>query len=174
MLDPVPGEERLELHFWIEDYDGVTEATYPRWSGRDTPFIQKMYRPRVLASIANLTQHLVEWVKPPSIMMISNDADVRKSLAKHNLIANVCQSLGYNIRSFEQYHGRWIWCMDLQSVTLLNQVPTTSKGSAPWNATGKSSWRKPPASVQASARRYGLRIRAFLRPPATITPPSFT
>lgn len=117
MLDPLPGEDRLELRFWIEDFDSETEAFYPRWSGKETRFIQKEYRPRVLVAILNLAQSLITSVKPPSITMVSNDSEVQKSQAKHILIANMCQGLGYKIRAFDHYHGRKVWCMDIQSAT---------------------------------------------------------
>jgi hypothetical protein len=113
-LDMVPGG-KYELRYCIEVYDGEHESFEYLWSGAETSFIGKEFRPRVLDCLLGLVRQVVSTASPLEMFICAGDAGIQKAMHKHVLVAKVCEDLGYHVHTFDQYEGQRVWLMERAS-----------------------------------------------------------
>jgi len=114
-LDILPGVE-YEFTYCIVEHDGATNSEYCYWSGADVAkFIGKEDRATILGCLASVTAHLLRAVRPRHVTMCSWDVNLpEKAKRKHFLIARVFEACGYEVHTFDEYHGQSVWCMELR------------------------------------------------------------
>lgn len=100
-----------EMFFTIIEVDHEIGGRHDYWSGQDTnAFILGSDRDRVLDAICCAAQLLIEYGAPDELEVITYDAHPPdKAVIKHFKVMSVFERNGYEIQTFDPYHGRRLW-----------------------------------------------------------------
>ncbi|MCJ2108640.1 hypothetical protein MKK70_25355 [Methylobacterium sp. E-041] len=109
-FEPLPGGD-TKYFFHVVEGDTETGEECVHWSGRETRFItQSEDRKAILAAVLTLTEGLLKSAEPDTVRWFTHEErPPDKALVKHFLIANVFDVSGYDVRTCDPYHGRWVW-----------------------------------------------------------------
>jgi hypothetical protein len=106
----------LEYHFC---FLGVDDNSHREryWSGRDTPkTISQYQRRKILGSVLNATEALLNKVVPKEVLRIAHDPRLPEcALAKHTAVTVVFERCGYEIAQEIRRRGRLSWLMKRQN-----------------------------------------------------------
>lgn len=100
-----------EMFFTILEVDHQTGAEHRYWSGQDTDtFILGSDRGKVLAAVCGAAQMLIDHGAPDELEIVTYDAHPPdKAVIKHFKVMSVFERNGYDIQTFDPYHGRRVW-----------------------------------------------------------------
>jgi len=118
-LDPVVGDDSLELSYRIVEHDGATDSEYSYWSGKDTAALipKKEDRTSILAMSAVALNLLLNSAKPAKVFFCSRDAYPPESAnEKFILLAHVFENCGYSVSTADPYHGLQCWWMERKTI----------------------------------------------------------
>lgn len=109
------GGDTKELVFCLVEYDPETDALFEIWDGRETRFKirDEQHRNAVMSAILQMTQALIDDVKPRVVSMVTHSANLpEKALTKYNRIAAIFHDAGYKAGKTDVWHGRHTWMME--------------------------------------------------------------
>jgi hypothetical protein len=116
-LDPMVGEDALELMFRIVEYDRETDAEHIFWSGKDVArFIRQDDRTTIRFALCGAVRHLLTDANPAKVFMCTMDTYAPEvANRKFMLLAHVFEICGYSVQTADPYHGQQVWWMERKS-----------------------------------------------------------
>ncbi|MFZ2869224.1 hypothetical protein [Zavarzinia sp.] len=114
-LEPLPGSPDIlveaEMAFCIVEEDDLLDESRQIWSGLDTArLIPKAERKRILLHVLAAIEAMVRNVPAEVIHYFTMDEDPpQKALRKFVDIARRFETCGYEVRTYDPYHGRCVW-----------------------------------------------------------------
>jgi hypothetical protein len=110
-LSTCPGA--LEFVFYVVGDNELTSEVRQFWSGRDTDFILKSDRARILKAAMMAADLLLQHCRPDRFFMITHDTDLPpKALVKSEMFCKVFAAVGYRVSDTFTQHGKAWWDME--------------------------------------------------------------
>jgi len=110
-LSPSPGE--VEFIFYVVADNEQTSQVQYYFSGRETLFIPKDDRQKVLRAALMAARLLVDHCKPDRFFMITVDADMPpKAMVKSEWFCRVFTDAGYRVSDTFFQHGKAWWSLE--------------------------------------------------------------
>lgn len=105
----------LEYYFYImvaDERNGTETACHCGLESAN--ILPKVQRGAIRRACLHATRSLIAQVNPPEVYWCTLDANLpEKALDKYLEIGRVFESLGYQVRQGDPYHGRHIWYAEL-------------------------------------------------------------
>lgn len=117
-LDVIIADDGLELGFSVFEHDPVTDSEHHYWSGKDTSFIPKEARSKILDLLFETVRSLISEQNQGRVFLCTRDGSApSKANRKFILLAKLFEDCGYTVRTADPYHGQQCWWMERNPVT---------------------------------------------------------